>query len=333
MENKKLLKVSLLGGLFELIAFILVGLIGISRELNGFKISIGEYVRVFNPSVMPAPIGYISLVVIILAILFLVGVIVGSIKVKKGLYLLTGLFAAIGLAFLPFVVLCMINGAKYGSLTVLAIIVLVFAMLVAVSGIIVLALPLKDLFCLMFKKERKEEMKPELDEKVENKVVEEAPVEAKLEEVAAAKVEEAEEIYDEVDPDEYEGENPVAVRLNRIPFEKKLRRADEDLRKKYYGLRDHLKEYGLKNRISIPGDTFSYKRKKYAFVQIVGKHLKLYAAIQPSEFAEKKYRVEETKNRRKDVLPVTFRIKSDLSYRRALEIVDMTMAKAGIAKK
>ena len=118
----------------------------------------------------------------------------------------------------------------------------------------------------------------------------------------------------------------------KASFETRLRNSEFDIRHKYYDLRDYIKWYGLRNRISIPGDTFSYKRQRYVFVTIVGKHIRVYIGLDPKDYAESTIPVEEATAKKYEDLPCLLRVKSDLSYRRAKKLVDDLMQKIGIEK-
>ena len=144
--------------------------------------------------------------------------------------------------------------------------------------------------------------------------------------------EDDEEEVEEVEEVQADGTVLKIKRKKRVPFENRLRKSVFDLRHKYYDLRDYIKWYGVKNRISIPGDTFSLKRKKYAFITIVGKHIKLYAAIDPEKYADSPIPVERATAKRYEEVPCVLRVKSDLSYRRAKQIIDDVMAEAGIKR-
>ena len=168
-----------------------------------------------------------------------------------------------------------------------------------------------------------------------------APAPAPVKEEEPEPEEEPEE--DEEDEDEDEGEEAPAEQAadgglvikgkrRRASFETRLRNSEFDLRHKYYDLRDYIKWYGLRNRISIPGDTFSYKRQRYIFVTIVGKHMRVYAQLNPDDYAESTIPVERAEAKKYEDLPCLLRVKSDLSYRRAKKLVDDVMAKIGIAK-
>ena len=121
--------------------------------------------------------------------------------------------------------------------------------------------------------------------------------------------------------------------IKRVPFATKLERADEDTRNKYEIIRDYItKNYGIKHRISLPGDTYSAHREKYVFIRIAGKTLKVYYALDPKNYENTPIPVEvETKKKYEDV-PTSLKVKSDLALRRALALVDDLMALKGIEK-
>lgn len=133
-----------------------------------------------------------------------------------------------------------------------------------------------------------------------------------------------------------EGENdPFAALRNkrRASFETRLKNADFDLRHKYYDLRDHIKSYGLSNRLSIPGDSFSAHRKRYVFITINGKHLKVYFAANPDDYKDTPIPVERTETKKYEDLPLQFKVRSDLSFRRAVKIVDDMLTKEGYTRE
>ena len=161
---------------------------------------------------------------------------------------------------------------------------------------------------------------------------EEAPVveEAVEEPVAEEPAEE------EIEAEAPKGENdPFADLRNkrRASFETRLKNADFDLRHKYYDLRDHIKSYGLNNRLSIPGDSFSAHRKRYVFITINGKHLKVYFAANPDDYKDTPIPVERTETKKYEDLPLQFKVRSDLSFRRAVKIVDDMLTKEGYTRE
>lgn len=163
-------------------------------------------------------------------------------------------------------------------------------------------------------------------QKEETPVVEEAKEEPVAEEPAEEKTE----------AEAPEGENdPFAALRNkrRASFETRLKNADFDLRHKYYDLRDHIKSYGLSNRLSIPGDSFSAHRKRYVFITINGKHLKVYFAANPDDYKDTPIPVERTETKKYEDLPLQFKVRSDLSFRRAVKIVDDMLTKEGYTRE
>ncbi|MCQ2742399.1 MAG: hypothetical protein MJ239_03775 [Bacilli bacterium] len=176
--------------------------------------------------------------------------------------------------------------------------------------------------------------------------VEEKPVEEKKEEPVEEKKEEP--VKEEPAPVEEKKEEPVVApapvaeepavpgyaknNRRKASFETKVKKSEEDLRHKYYDLRDYIRSYGIGDRISIPGHTFSAHRERYAFITITGKHIKVNLALDPKtlEGGTVPFTVNESK--KFEDLPVTIKIRSDLSYRRALKLVDDVMAAKGVQK-
>ncbi len=96
---------------------------------------------------------------------------------------------------------------------------------------------------------------------------------------------------------------------------------------------DYIKGYGVNNRISLKGDTYSLHRERYVFVTVSGKHIKAYFALDPKDYANTTIPVKENERKKYEDLPLQFDIRSDLSYRRATQLVDDLMKKKGIEKK
>lgn len=118
-----------------------------------------------------------------------------------------------------------------------------------------------------------------------------------------------------------------------ISFETRLKKAEPDLRNKYYELRDYILSYGIKNRISIPGDTFSAHRERYVFLTFQGKHIKAYFALDPDAYAGSTIPVRKVEAKKFEDLPTFLKIQSDLSLKRAKMLVDDVMALKGVQKQ
>ena len=175
------------------------------------------------------------------------------------------------------------------------------------------------------------EEEPIEEETTPEPVVEEA---APLEEEEI--VEEVAESDEEDDGEEKAAGNELGFPINenkrKVPFEEKLANADKDLVEKYEGLRDYIMSYGIKNRVSIPGDTFSAHRERYVFITITGKKLKVNFALDPKDYENDTIPITANPSKKFEDIPLTLKIKSGLSYRRALKLVDDVMAKKGITK-
>ena len=104
-------------------------------------------------------------------------------------------------------------------------------------------------------------------------------------------------------------------------------------RHKYYDLRDYIKSYGVNNRISRPGDTFSLHREKLVFITVSGKHLKVCFALNPADYDGSTIPVTTNTSKKFETLPLGFKVKSDLSFRRAKKLVDDLMAAKGYTKE
>jgi len=126
---------------------------------------------------------------------------------------------------------------------------------------------------------------------------------------------------------------PVTGKPRRhVSFEEKIKTADQEMRQQYNELRDYIVSYGIHNRISFPGDTFSAHRERYVFVTVSGKHLKVNFALDPKSYADGTIPVDTNKAKKFEDLPVVLKVRSGLSFRRAKALVDDVMKKKGVVK-
>ena len=160
---------------------------------------------------------------------------------------------------------------------------------------------------------------------VEETPVEEAPAEEPVAEEPAP-VEEA--------PVEAEGETDrKIIDAVRIPFAEKMARADEDICDKYNELKQEILAYGCNSRISIGGDTFRLHRKPYVKITLVGKTLKVYFALNPSDFVDSPMPVVDAGDKSAYAeVPSLLRVRSNLSLKRAKELVALAFNRDGIEK-
>ena len=332
----------------------------------GFRATMQYYTLMWRPSQFNHFTGYFGVVLVFVAIVLGIATIVMAIAKKKPALFLTAIVEVVAIGFLPFIIMFAIIQAENMGIRALGMLLLAGATGLNLFGIYFATLPVSRLFLGVLNKaageeEKKEEcccegglgeedvraiVKEGIDEHVEEyhqeKEEEPAPAPAPVKEPEPEPEPEPEEEPEEdEDEEEEEEEAPEEVgpdglvikgKRKRRPFENRLRNSDYDLRHKYYDLRDYIKWYGLRNRVSIPGDTFSYKRQRYAFVTIVGKHLRIYLQLDPKDYADSTIPVEQAEAKKYEDLPCLLRIKSDLAYRRAKKLVDDLLVKIGMPR-
>ena len=162
-------------------------------------------------------------------------------------------------------------------------------------------------------------VEPEEEKQPEPEPVVEEPVEEEPEE------EEDEEEEEEDDEEEVSEENDnfkgLGKRKRRIPFERKLAKADVETKQRYKLIVDRLRAFNFNDRKSIPGETFSYKREKLVFLTFSGKTLKVYFRLDPLEFLDSPLPIKDASGIKKyEDTPAFLKIKSDLAARRAASL-------------
>lgn len=176
---------------------------------------------------------------------------------------------------------------------------------------------------------------------LEEEPVKEEPVpivEDKVEEVEVPIVEEVkEEVPAPVVVEEPVAEEPVAEEsknpIIRIPFQERMKTADKTIRDNYNELKNYILSYGVKSRISNSGDTFRLHTKTYVKLTIAGKGLKLYYALDPKDYENTTIPVLDAGHKGiYEEIPLVFKVKSDLSIKRAKQLVDDAMAKDNLVQ-
>ena len=166
---------------------------------------------------------------------------------------------------------------------------------------------------------RKPEPQPEPEPEPEP--VEEEPVEEPVEEEPAE---------EEAEPEE----GGAARKIERVPFADKVRKADRDLKNKYDELRQYLALYGLKSRISVDGDSYRLHKVLYVQITIAGKKMKVYYKLNPNDYLTSPIPVRDASKVKKYAdIPAQLDVRSDLSVKRAKELIDTVMENAGIEKE
>jgi len=120
----------------------------------------------------------------------------------------------------------------------------------------------------------------------------------------------------------------------RIPFAEKMVKADKELQDKYNEIKNEILSYGVNSRVSIACDTFRLHRKPYVKITIVGKTLKVYFALRPRDFADSPIPVMDASDKvAYEEVPALLKVKSNLSVKRAKELVRLAMEADGVEKK
>ena len=176
------------------------------------------------------------------------------------------------------------------------------------------------------KEETKPEPKPEVKEETKSEVKEE-PVK---DEVPTPVVKE--EAKPEPKPEPVEDKEKVVY--ERLTFAERLLQSDKELHVIYNDLKNDILSYGVKSRVSAIGDTFRLHKKMYVRITVAGKSLKLYFALNPDDYKDSKIPVQDAGNKGLYAeIPLVFKVRSDLSIRRAKELIQDCMDKDGLEQK
>ena len=125
-------------------------------------------------------------------------------------------------------------------------------------------------------------------------------------------------------------EKGEAIKLN---FNERVLTGGAEIILAYNNIKNLLLSYGLKDRLSNSGDTFRLHKVTYCKITMGGSHLKLYLALDPKIYKNSAIPVADAsfKDLYKDI-PLVFRVKSDLSLRRARDLINDCMSQHGITK-
>lgn len=145
--------------------------------------------------------------------------------------------------------------------------------------------------------------------------------------VASVVVKPAEKVESPSDDEEDESK-PGYV---RIPFQNRMLNADKEMKSNYNELKSEVMSYGVKSRISNSGDTFRLHTKTFLKITIAGKSLKLYYALDPKDYAKTTLPVQDAGHKGiYQEIPLVFKVKSELSLRRAKQLIADVMEKSGL---
>lgn len=131
---------------------------------------------------------------------------------------------------------------------------------------------------------------------------------------------------------------PVAPAKEDVPFERisfaeRLGKSDKVVKDHYNELKSEILSYGIKSRVSNSGDTFRLHTKTYVKMVVAGKALKLYFALDPKEYKDSTFPVGDASNKGlyKEI-PLVFKVKSELSVRRAKQLIAEAAGKDGLVQ-
>ncbi len=186
---------------------------------------------------------------------------------------------------------------------------------------------------------------PDEEPVVEETVVEEPVVEEVVEEVVEAPLVEepvveelavAEEpVFEEVDNQLVDAETGLVVRLKKS-FTAKMKQSEDRVKQYYSDIKNELKSYKkINSNVSWHGDRFNFGRDTIAKVNICGKTLCFYIALDP-ENPEYKQTVFHQRNvgeqKAYENTPFMIKVKSDGAAKKALRLVGFLAEKIGAVK-
>lgn len=182
-----------------------------------------------------------------------------------------------------------------------------------------------------------------VEETVEE-TVEEAPVEEVAEETPAQEpvqeelaVAVADHDYQEAEGgDLIDAETGLVIRLKRS-FTAKMRQSDERVKEYYSSLKNELVSYKRVNsNISWHGDRFNFGRETVAKINICGKTLCFYLALDPNapEYKTTVYHQKDVGSQKAyENTPFMVKVKSDAAVKKALRLVGYLADKLGTEKE
>ena len=184
------------------------------------------------------------------------------------------------------------------------------------------------------KEEVVEEVAPVEETVVEETVVEETPVEEPAQEELATSA--AEPTYQFDGNDLVDAGTGLVMRLKKS-FTAKMKQSDDVVKSYYSELKNGLTEYKkINSNVSWHGDRFNFGRETVARINIVGKTLGLYLALDPEseEFKTTVYHQKNVGNQKAyENTPFMVKVKSEAAVKKALRLVAALAEKLGTEKQ
>ena len=124
----------------------------------------------------------------------------------------------------------------------------------------------------------------------------------------------------------------VKVRYNRS-HTAKIIQGDDKLKGYYSELKNELLRYSVTNRISWRYETFKLGRNLIARLAVRGKTLYLYLALDPKQYPDTKYKINDVSAVAKNAdVPLLYKIKNDRRCRYAKELIFAAMRRFGLSR-
>ncbi len=180
---------------------------------------------------------------------------------------------------------------------------------------------------------------PAVEEVVEEPVVEvaeepvaEAPVETAQDELAVA----LNADFDEINNQLVDAETGLVIRLKKS-FTAKMKQSEEKVKGYYSDLKNELTSYKrINSNVSWHGDRFNFGRETVAKINICGKTLCFYLALDPNdpEYKSTVYHQKDVGGQKAyENTPFMVKVKSDAAAKKALRLVGYLAEKLGTDKK
>ena len=123
-------------------------------------------------------------------------------------------------------------------------------------------------------------------------------------------------------------------KIIRIPFQERMSLAEPMLLAHYDELKNYILSYQVKSRISNAGDIFRLHKEEFVKITIAGKGLKLYMALNPEDYKDGPIPVDDASDKKMyKEIPLVFKVKSELSLKRAKKLIDDLMMKKGLPQQ
>ncbi len=124
---------------------------------------------------------------------------------------------------------------------------------------------------------------------------------------------------------------PVEVRYRRS-FLSRYIQAEAELQDYYTEIKNRLLSYsGIKARASWSAESYKRGRTHIAKIDIKGKTLYIYLALDPAEFEDSKFFINDASGKNEET-PLLLKVKSERGRNHALELIGILMDKLGIEK-